>query len=191
MAILLITDPESLSTDSEYRMMQQHSFSEQRFDLWADAALGASGVPVFETAELGQAAASRFADIELAASPLAQENALLDSLTLEPGQEHCLYLHLFNKKSEVNAPYAGPVPLRIALFWDDRLGQVLDYDLLADAPDNVVLPLLAQAPTQAGSHQFEVVVFSFPRWSQFNSVGQRTGFPFAAYSRRVLVEVQP
>lgn len=190
LAILLITDPESLSTDRIYRNLQQHSFSEQRFDLWADIELSPSEAPVFGTAALGQAAASRFADVEVVASPDPGTNEPLTSLGLKTGEGYCVNLRIFNEKSEVNAPYTGAVPLLIAVFWNDRLEQILDYDLLADAPDHLTLPLLIKAPMQPGSYQLTVAVLTFPGWSQYKAVEERTSYPHAAFSQRIFVEVQ-
>ena len=114
LSILFITDPEDPSTDWEQRLLQQHSFSEQRFDIRVDGT-PLSRLPAFETAELGQAAASRFANIEVAASPDSQTNTPLTLLTLKSTQESCAYLHLFNEKSPVHAPYMGSVPLKITV----------------------------------------------------------------------------
>jgi len=191
LSTLFVTDPDNVSTDTEYRYLQQHSFSEQRYDLWVDTEARPKEVMTFESAELGRAAGSRMGGVEFVVSPDDKENKPLTSLTLKPGEEHCLNLRLYNAKSEVNAPYTGPVPLRIAVFWNDKMEQVLDYDLLADAPDNLTLQLKIQAPSEAGSYQLSAVVFTFPGYSQFEAVGERTGYPGGAFSRRSLVEVQP
>ncbi len=191
LSILLVTDPDSLSTDGTYRLLQQKSFFEARYDLWVGTGTLPEEVVTFESAELGQAAGSRMGGVELVVSPDDKENKPLTSLALKPGEEHCLNLRLYNAKSEVNAPYTGPVPLRIAVFWNDKMEQVLDYDLLADAPDNLTLQLKVQTPSEAGSYQLSVVVFTFPGYSQFEAVGERTGYPWGAFSRRSLVEVQP
>ncbi|RMF31652.1 MAG: hypothetical protein D6759_09700 [Chloroflexi bacterium] len=91
----------------------------------------------------------------------------------------------------MNRPYTGPVPLRIVASWDDRLTEALDYDLLADAPRHLTLPLSVQAPTEPGLHQLQVMIFPFPGWSYRKADGTSTGFFIASFSRRVLVEVQP
>jgi hypothetical protein len=190
LSILFISDPGDLSVDPEQRFLQQVSFSEQRFDIRVDGA-PSTPVPAFETMELGQAAASRFADIDVGASPNSQSTTPLISLALQPAQETCVYLHLFNEKSPANAPYTGTVPLRITTFWNDKLEQVLDYDLLATAPDKLILPLMIKAPTEAGNYQLQITVSVLPGWSLFNSTNQRTGFPYTSFSKRILVDVQP
>jgi len=197
LSFLLITDPQSLSTDSTYRALQQRSFYEGRYDLWVGINELPQNIMVFESSELGQSAASRLGVIELLKSPIDETNTPLFSMKLASEQKHCLYLRLFNcgiecrKESEVNKLYSGPVPLRIGIFWNDKLEQVLNYDLRADAPDNLTLQIEIETPKKPGLYQLHVVGFAFPGFSQFTASLERTTYPPGLYSRRILVDVQP
>lgn len=192
LSVLLIADPNELSEDGWYRLLQQKSFHEDRYDLWVGAESLPANVPAFESAEMGQAAASRMGGIEFIAQPEKERNEPLVSLALKPGQAFCVQLRFYNELSSVNAPYTEPLPLFLAIFWDDKLNQQMIYDLLKDAPDNLTLQLKLTAPLETGMHQLHAVVFQMPGYSQFNADGrERTGYPTANFSRRVLVTVAP
>jgi len=191
LSFVMIADPQNRSLDPVYRAAQQDSFLDQRFDLWVGVKPFSLDVPALETLALGQAAVSRFAkSVDLVVTPQDPINEPLAFFSSKPGDSHCVYLRLYNEETEVNRPYKEPVPLHIVASWDDQLTEALDYDLLADAPRHLTLPLSVRTPTEPGLHQLQVMIFSFPGWSQYND-GTFTGFFTASFSRRVLVEVRP
>ncbi len=191
LSILLIADPENYSTDIEYRFFQQMSFSELRYDLWVGLDSPPQDTPGFESPELGQSAASRLGSVELVLSAEDPENDPVLSFVMSLGKQYCMNLRLFNPAAQANAPYGNPVDLRIAVFWNDKLAQVLDYHLLADAPENLTLQLMVEAPPKTGTYQFNIVVFTYPGYSQFAELRERTGYPIGAFTRRVVVDVLP
>ncbi len=152
---------------------------------------------LFQRSELAvaRAAAGRAREMELVSRD-GDIDRLLAKLSLQPGQTYCVSLRLHNcgvecrQKSEIDALYDGPFPLRIVVFWDDRAGQVVDYDLAANAPDNLTLPLRIQAATEAETHQLWIAAFTFPACSQFDSSMQRVVYPWLLASQRVVVDVR-
>ena len=191
LSILTITDAGDDSTDNDYRFLQQKSFSEQRYDLWIGNTLRPSDAPFFDYPELGMVASNRFANIQVIRSPNDKASQPLETLSLQAEQKTCLNLRFFNAPPEADTTGVDAMPLHIAVFWDDELSEIVDYDFPPDAPENLTLPIKVKAPSEAGSYQLGIVVFTFPGYSQFKSIGERTGFPMGAFSRRILVEVQP
>lgn len=190
LSILLVADPENYSTDSNYRFLQQMSFTELRYDLWVGIDSPSQEVPRFENPEIGQAAASRLGSVELVLSAQDPENNPVLSLAMSSGKQYCVNLRLFNSTPQLTL-YGGSVDLRIAVFWNDELTQVLDYTLSADAPEKLTLQLAIGAPLEIDTYQFSIVVFTYPGYSQFTIPNKRTGYPVGAFTRRVVVEVQP
>jgi len=191
LSILWIADPENTSSDSVYRLLQQKSFQEERFDLWVGINAPPTATLVFEDAKIGQDASNRFGGIEFVASPTDKTNEPLTSLVLKPSDEHCLNLRLFNAKPGTDALYTDSVPLFIAVFWNDKLEQIVNYDLSASSPENLTLRLRVQAPSEAGSYQLSAAVFTFSGYSQFDGTGTRVGYPIGTFTRRILVAVRP
>lgn len=191
LSIILMTDPASTSSDVTYRIMQMKSFWEDRFDLWVGTKSLPEDVPRFEMPELGQAASNRMGGFEVLVSADSQIPQPLKNLALKQGEKHYLYLHFYNTKPEPDASYDGPIPLLIAISWNDVLKQVLNYELSADAPDGITLKLSVDTPIEGGSYQLNVIVFEFPGLSQFISPEQRTAYPRGHFSRRILVDVKP
>lgn len=191
LSILLIADPEDYSIDIEYRFFQQKSFSELRYDLWVGLDSPPQDTLRFESPEIGQSADSRMGNVELVLSAEDPKNNPLLSFSVSPGKQYCVNLRFFNRTPPMDAPYSGPVYLRIAVFWKDKLAQVLDYHLLPDAPENLTLQLAVEPPLEAGNYQFNIVVFTYPGYSQFADLRERTGYPVGEFTRRVVVDVQP
>ncbi len=186
LSILLVADPESVSFDKEYRLLQQKSFNEQRFDLWAGLEKPPANTPYFASAAIGQSAASRVGGIEFVS--LSGNQNVLKPQTFRSGDKICATLRLIITKGDT---YEESIPLRIGIFWNDKLEQILDYKLPPRAFDNLSLTIKVQIPQHSGNYQFNAVLFTFPGYSQFDSVTERTGYPLGAFTQRVIVEATP
>jgi hypothetical protein len=121
----------------------------------------------------------------------------LTHFSMKPGEEITLGLQLYNcgiecrKTSPMDQQYAGDVPMLIGVFWDDQMKETFSYNLPANAPDKITLPVKLKAPTEAGNHQLSLVAFTLPGYSQFelNSL-ERTILPRAIFSHRNTVDVK-
>lgn len=195
-SIILIADPNSTSQDSTYRLLQQKSFFEARYDLWIGEAAMPSGIFAIEETTLGQSAASRISEIEL----IGIDNNMDDPLIfIETASNDNIQLGLklsncgieCRKDSDINKLYDGPVPMRFLVFIDDNLLWVAEYSLLANAPDNLTLNLSIDAPTTVGDHTLNILGVTFPGSSQFSMIQlERLIYPQGIFSRRVLLYTQ-
>jgi hypothetical protein len=190
LSVLLITDPESESTDPDYRWNQQKSFSEQRFDLWVDIEALPADAPTFANQEQAMAAGgfrSQFDIVELDAS-----HQLIEALQYEAGTEKEVGL-LFTAEAQNSSgpPYAGTLPLRIGVFWNDTLHTAFDYELdpKLKLSEPLLLPFPIEAPAEPGSYQLHVVAFATPWHPHFNADGEWIAFNHASFSRRIPVSV--
>ncbi|HET90312.1 MAG TPA: hypothetical protein ENN99_06190 [Chloroflexi bacterium] len=188
LSILLITDPNSTSTDSDYRWDQQRSLSEQRFDLWVGINEIPKDTPAFQDVEQAISAGgfrSRFEVVQP-----HQPDQLIERLELDPNAEHRIALCFINEQQTENTqPYTSTLPVRIGIFWDDHLQSAFDYKLDPTIPEPFLLPLIIQTPTEPGTHQLQVIAFQIPWHAQFNAQGEWISFGKAAFSRRILVNV--
>jgi len=188
LSILLITDPDSTSTDSDYRWAQQHSFSEQRFDLWIDIEKVPKDTPAFQDLEEAISAGGFRSRFEVVQSH--QPDQLIERLELEPDTDHQIALRFTNEEQAENTqPYTGTLPVRIGIFWDDRLRSVFDYEHDPTIPEPPLLSLIIHSPGEPGIHQLQVVAFQIPWHALFNAQGEWISFGKAAFSRRILVNV--
>lgn len=191
LSLLLIADPESTSIDPDYRLAQRLSFAEARYDLWVDSTSLPLSIPSFADTDLGQAAASKIQAVDIVANDKPQDEPLL-SLDHSLNDQLCLPLHLYNVNDDMNQIFTKPTPLRLIVAWDDVATQIFDYDLPVDAPDFLVLPIKITPPMEVGEHQLQVMLFTFPGYSQFIEGGeQRTGFPIGVSTQRLLVNIKP
>lgn len=196
-SFILIADPNNVSNDRSYRLLQQKSFREERYDLW----VGPAGIPpsniTIENASIGQSAASRIGSLELVETKRNDIDNPLISLEAVPNEELHLAIKLFNcgvecrKLSEANKLYDGPVPMLVLIFWDDNLQEASEYNLLANAPDNLMLNLNVGAPSTRGIHTLNIVAVTFPGNSQFSMTQlERIIYPQGIFSQRVVIHTQ-
>lgn len=190
LSVIEITDPESESTDLDYRWNQQQSFSEQRFDLWVDIDAIPAGTPAFGSPEQMMAAGFKlpFDMVELDSSP----HKLIEALQLEGGTQHEVGL-LFTAEAYISnmPPYTGTLPLRIGVFWNEALHTAFDYELdpKLKLSEPLLLPFTIETPSEPGQYQMQVVVFPIPWHPHFNVNGEWIAFNHASFSRRIPVRV--
>ncbi len=188
LSILLITDPESASTDVDYRQAQQRSFSEQRFDLWVGIDEIPDKVPTFQNIEQAVSSGGYRSLFEVVYPDDPEQQ--VETLKLEPGADRMLALRFNHELPTDNLePYTGTLPLRIGIFWNDQLQRVVDYESDPRSVWRAALPIDVHAPLEPGSYQLQVVAFQIPWHAQFNADGEWIAFGKAAFSRRILVEV--
>jgi len=191
LSILLITDPESESVDLEYRGNQQRSCSEQRYDLWVGIEELPSDVPAFpnrEQAVSGGGFRAVFDVVKSAPPPYA----LIEELDLDPGTEHELgLLFAAEEQSSNSPPYTGTLPLRIGVFWNDRLYAASEYELdpRQKLSEPMLLPYSITAPTEPGHYQMQIVIWLFPWHALHSADGDWISFGKVSFSRRILVTV--
>jgi hypothetical protein len=197
LSVITVADPVSQSTDVLYRVDQRSSFFEYRQDIWVGIDTLPNSINGFEDASIGFPASNRHGGIELIAMPETIVNEPLSELTLNPGEKQCIPLRFFNcgkecrARPDVKQPYSGPFPVKLIAFWNDVMSGVYEFDLPADAPDNLTFNLEIEAPKEPGDYQLMVTAFPLPGYSQFQNDAERTMGPLAAFSRRVLVNVEP
>jgi hypothetical protein len=186
LSILLITDPDSTSTDADYRWAQQQSFSEQRFDIWVGIEEIPKDTPVFQDLEEAISAGGFRSRFEVVQSH--QPDQLIERLELDPNTEHQIALRFTNEEQAENThPYTGTLPVRIGIVWDDHLRSVFDYEHDPTIPEPPLLSLIIQTPVEPGTHQLQVIAFQIPWHALFNAQGEWISFGKAAFSRRILV----
>ena len=188
-SILLIADPEDTRLDKDYRISQQGSFWEQRYDLWIDLDRIPDNVLTLPSKEEGIGAAGAFHHVEIITPLETQSNEPLEIIESSPGQTHCINLRVFNASPEELVPYSDLVPITIGIFWDDVLFQKVEYQLGDQSPTDIQINV--QAPDEIGMHQLGIAVMPFAGYSQFDADLTRVVFPYSPFSRRVLVNVQP
>jgi hypothetical protein len=191
LSIVLITDPESESTDPDYRWSQQQSFSEQRFDLWVDIEAIPANTPAFVNQEQAIAAGgfrSQFEIVEIDSSPYK----LVEELQFEVGTNNKLgLLFAVEEQSSNSPPYTGTLPLRIGVFWNDTLHTAFDYELdpKLKLSEPFLLPFTIETPTEPGAYQMQIIAFATPWHPHFNADGEWIVFNHASFSRRIPVDV--
>ncbi len=191
LSTIMIADPESDSTDWEYRLMQRTSFREFRSDIWIGFDSLPPGTPGFESFDIGVSATKNFNNIEFIGTEEDPKHGLTHSLEMSPGEEHCINLQIVHTDAELRLPYTGPVYFRIGIFWDDVMVEYLDYELPPDANDQHNVWLMVKAPNDSGSHQLHATVFTFPGYSKYLAPMEPSWLDIGLFTWRVLVEVQP
>jgi hypothetical protein len=192
LSALVITDPLSNSSDKEYRIAQQHSFQEQRVDLWVGSETLPSDIPFYDDPEEGTSASFIGGRVEVIAIPETTENEPLVNLEMLANETACIPLRFFNCGENCSAEQKRSfedLPQKLLVMWDDQVTQEYDFTLSSDMPDNFTLNLQVEAPSGPGSHQLGIVVFSLPGYSQATPDRDYTLTPRALFSRRILVEV--
>lgn len=188
LSTLLITDPESTSADINYRQAQQRSFSEQRFDLWVGIEEIPRSIPTFQSFEQAASAGGYRSLFEVVYPD--DPDRQVEALEFEPGVEHTLALRFKHELPTDNLePYTGTLPIRIGIFWDDRLQEAFDYESDSASVWQATVPINVHAPFEPGSYQLQVIAFQIPWHAQFDAEGEWIAFGKAAFSRRILVEV--
>lgn len=197
LSMLFITDPATTTTDYYERSFQRGALAEGRLDMWVDTVPFAPEVPGFDNLMVGISATARIYRMAVVEPPRrgwGQPPGVkwVTSLTLQAQQTTCLHLDLFyHWQEEWHGAYTGTVPLRLGVFWNDKMTQVLDYPLGKHEGDDLILPLNVQAPAEPGLYQLSLVVFPFPGYRLNADFGKETLPASAKFSQRIVVNVQP
>lgn len=196
LSMILITDPESESTDPEYRRNQQWSFSEQRIDLWVDIEAIPADTPAFASLEQARSATFKllFDLVELDPSPhkRSEELQLIEALQLEASAQNEVGLRFVAEAYSSNLPpYTGTLPLRIGVFWNEALYTAFDYELdpKLKLAEPLLLPFTIETPSEPGQYQMHVIAFPIPWHPHFDADGEWIAFNLASFSRRIPVSV--
>jgi len=190
LSMILITDPESESTDPEYRRNQQGSFSEQRLDLWVDIEAMPADAPAFDSLEQASSASFKllFDLVESDSAP----HKLIEELQLEAGTRNEVGLRFLAQEHISNLPpYTGTLPLRIGVFWNEALYTAFDYELdpKLKLAEPLLLPITIETPSEPGQYQMQVIAFPIPWHPHFDADGEWIAFNLASFSRRIPVSV--
>lgn len=191
LSVLLIMDPLTTTTNMPYRTAQRGALAAYDYDLWVDTPPFQPEVPHFDNHEVGLAASARTNVVLVMENPRAPQKWPVLSLSVQPNATTCVNLNLLSEWNEAaHGAYTGTVPMRVGVFWNDQLTEVLDYGL-ATKTSYDYLPLNLRTPAEPGTYQLGLVVFRFPGYSRFKDFSQRTLFAQSVFSQRIVVNVQP
>jgi hypothetical protein len=160
-----------------------------RYDIWIGEQPATGTVKAFETMEEGLIAANRLTGLDFVGSDNKNDPSPVSSLEFGVGEERCLNFRLFGSTSGVTD--AESLPIRIAIFWSDEMQYVADYQIPYDSALDRLIGIQVKAPAQPGNYQLMIVAFTHLGHSQFNREGIYTGYSWAAFTRRALVDVRP
>ncbi len=195
LSILQITDPDTYYTDDFYRTLQQKSLSENRYDLWVNIDEPPGHSTIFESQEIGQAASGRIGSIDLV--EFSGKALPMKSISALTGEEVEIKLRLFNcgqtcqQTYESDMQYQASIPVKIGVFWNDFQTLILEYDLEAEVPDELVFTTHIIVPSEPDTYYLSIVGFALPGYSQFDESLTRVVFPSGLFSQRIKVVVQP
>lgn len=191
LSVLLIMDPLTTTTDLPYRVAQRGALAAYDYDVWVDTPPFQPEVPRFDDQAVGLAAAARTNVVMVMENPRAQVKQPVLSLNVPPNATTCVNLDLLSEwNEELHGAYTGTVPMRLGVFWNDQLTEVLDYGL-PPKTSNDYLPLNLRTPAEPGTYQLGLMVFRFPGYSRLKGFGQSTLFAQSVFSQRIVVNVQP
>lgn len=186
-SFLLIADPESTSTDADYRFVQRSSIHEYRYDVWVGHPPDPSSALHWTNLDEGFIAGTRFVLADVV-DPDTQE--LITSLEVKAGERICLSIRV-NNPDPAEADAITDIPVWVGVAWNDSWASAQESVLPGSAPPNHIFDTSVRAPTQPGAYQLMGIVISSPHMSQFTAPGERVGIAGSAATVRVMVIVNP